>query len=147
MRHALATMLMALALLPCASPLQAQDRPAVDAPAAQDKPALPGVDELRRQLDAIPRKLAEDDDGRKLLDETAAIGTAADQVAARRSQELADIDSRLAGLGPAPEKGAPPMPPTWPSSAPAWPGSAAPWIPNSSWPAWYRWTRTSAATS
>ncbi|WP_234642100.1 DUF3772 domain-containing protein [Delftia tsuruhatensis] len=100
-------MLMALALLPCASPLQAQDRPAVDAPAAQDKPALPGVDELRRQLDAIPRKLAEDDDGRKLLDETAAIGTAADQVAARRSQELADIDSRLAGLGPAPEKGAP----------------------------------------
>ena len=65
------------------------------------------MDDLRKQLDAIPRKLAEDDDGRKLLDEAAAIGTAADQVAARRTEELADIDSRLAGLGPAPEKGAP----------------------------------------
>lgn len=91
----------------------AQNRPAATAPAtaasqpAQEAP-LPKVDDLRTQLDAIPQKLGEDDDGRKLLNDVNAIGTAAEQLAARRTEELADLDSRLAGLGPAPEKGAAP---------------------------------------
>ena len=76
-------------------------------PAAAEVP-LPSVDELRKQLDAIAPQLSEDDDGRKLLGDVNAIGKAAEQIAARRTEELADIDSRLAGLGPAPEKGAPP---------------------------------------
>ena len=76
-------------------------------PAATDVP-LPSVDELRKQLEAIPPQLGEDDDGRKLLGDVNAIGKAAEEIAARRTEELADIDSRLAGLGPAPEKGAPP---------------------------------------
>ncbi|WP_422845579.1 DUF3772 domain-containing protein [Acidovorax sp. M2(2025)] len=76
-------------------------------PAAPD-PELPGVDVLRQQLDAIPLKLSEADDGRKLLADVNAIGKAAEQLAARRTEALADIDSRLAGLGPAPAKGAPP---------------------------------------
>ncbi|MDP3227359.1 MAG: DUF3772 domain-containing protein [Acidovorax sp.] len=66
----------------------------------------PGVEDLRKQLDAIPQKLGEDDDGRKLLNDVNAIGSAAEQLAARRAEELADLDLRLAGLGPAPEKGA-----------------------------------------
>ncbi len=69
-------------------------------------PMPPSVDVLRKQLDAIPQKLSEDDDGRKLLAEVNAIGTAAEQLATSRAADLADIDSRLAGLGPAPEKGA-----------------------------------------
>lgn len=77
-------------------------------PATAEAPPLPTVDELRRQLDAIPPKLGEDDDGRKLLTEVNAIGKAAEQLASRRTEELADIDSRLAGLGPTPEKGATP---------------------------------------
>ncbi|WP_311223527.1 MULTISPECIES: DUF3772 domain-containing protein [unclassified Acidovorax] len=90
---------------------QAQSRPASPPAAAASSaaaaPQLPGVDVLRKQLDAIPPKLPEDDDGRKLLTEVNAIGSAAEQVASRRAEELADIDSRLSGLGPAPEKGAP----------------------------------------
>ncbi|MDR0226976.1 MAG: DUF3772 domain-containing protein [Burkholderiaceae bacterium] len=107
--HGLAAALKALALLLAlaSGPGLAQDRSPPAATAADGKPALPTVDELRKQLDAIPQKLGEDDDGRKLLAAIADIGTAADQVAARRATDLADIDSRLAGLGPAPEKGAP----------------------------------------
>ncbi len=107
LRALLAAALIALAVLAHAGASQAPQSPPAAASANDGRPALPSVDELRKQLDAIPRKLAEDDDGRKLLDEAAAIGTAADQVAARRAGELADIDSRLAGLGPAPDKGAP----------------------------------------
>ena len=73
-----------------------------------DKPPLPSVDDLRKQLDAVPLKLGEDDDGRKLLGDTNAIGAAAEQLVKRRADDLADIDSRLAGLGPTPEKGAAP---------------------------------------
>ena len=76
--------------------------------ATGDKPALPSVDELRKQLDAVPVKLGEDDDGRKLLGDTNAVGAAAELIIKRRTEDLADIDSRLAGLGPAPEKGATP---------------------------------------
>ncbi|WP_415842344.1 DUF3772 domain-containing protein, partial [Paracidovorax anthurii] len=68
---------------------------------------LPSVDELRKRLDAIPRKLGDEDDGRKLSNEVYAIGAAANQLVARRTVDLADLDSRLAGLGPTPEKGAP----------------------------------------
>lgn len=99
---------------------------------AADEPRLPSVEELRKQLDAVPQKLvpgdsagsgdsassnngsastagtASTDDGRKLLTEVNAIGTAAEQLARRRAEELADIDSRLAGLGPTPAKGAAP---------------------------------------
>lgn len=92
-----------------ASPAMAQaPTPARTASAAAEEPALPAVDELRRQLDAIPQKLGEDDDGRKLLADVNAIGKAAEQLTTRRAEALADIDSRLAGLGPAPAKGAPP---------------------------------------
>ena len=82
--------------------------PAASKPAAAELPPLPTVEALRRQLDAIPEELREGDDGRKLLADVNAIGTAAEQIASRRTEELADIDSRLAGLGPAPEKGATP---------------------------------------
>ena len=82
-------------------------RPGAPKPAAET-PQLPSVDELRKQLDAVPDKLKEDDDGRKLLNDVYAIGSSAEQLAARRTEELADLDSRLAGLGPTPEKGAAP---------------------------------------
>ncbi len=96
-----------------ATPAAAQDRAAVPPAAAASKPVdaepqLPSVDDLRKQLDALPQKLSEEDDGRKRLNEVYAIGSAAEQIAARRTEELADLDSRLAGLGPAPEKGAAP---------------------------------------
>lgn len=78
----------------------------VDLPKPEAPP--PGVDDLRKQLDAIPQKLSEDDDGRKLLNDVNAIGSAAEELAARRTEELADLDLRLAGLGPAPEKGVAP---------------------------------------
>ncbi|MDH4464114.1 MAG: DUF3772 domain-containing protein [Acidovorax sp.] len=81
---------------------------AASKPSAADEPRLPSVDELRRQLDAVPKKLGDEDDGRKLLGDVNAIGAAAEQLAARRTEELADIDSRLARLGPAPQKGAAP---------------------------------------
>ena len=66
-------------------PTLAQGRPASSdaAPtAAADKPGdngtpLPQVDALRKQLDAIPLKLGEPDDGRKLLADINAIGQAA----------------------------------------------------------------------
>ncbi len=82
---------------------------AAAAAAAADDPdvPLPSVDDLRKRLEAIPRKLGEDDDGRRLVNEAYAVGATAEQVVARRTSELADLDSRLAGLGPAPEKGAP----------------------------------------
>jgi len=90
----------------------AQNKPATAPTSAASQPGLelppPSVDDLRKQLDAIPQKLGEDDDGRKLLNDVNAIGNAAEQLAARRTEELADLDLRLAGLGPAPEKGAAP---------------------------------------
>lgn len=94
------------------SPAKAQGRtpapPAATASsAAGEKPELPSVDILRERFDAIPAKIDEEDDYRKWLSDVSAIGTAANQVAARRTEALADIDTRLAGLGPAPAKGAP----------------------------------------
>lgn len=91
----------------------AQNQPATPPAAAASQPASDAtpqlsVDELRKQLDAVPQKLGEDDDGRKLVTEVNAIGGSAEQLAARRTEELVDLDSRLAGLGPAPEKGAAP---------------------------------------
>ena len=90
-------------------PAQAENRTAATAAAEQsaDEPPLPPVDELRRQLDALPQKIGEQDDGRKLLAEVNAIGAAAERLAARRTADLADVDLRLSGLGPAPEKGSP----------------------------------------
>ena len=80
--------------------------------AAADKPGdngtpLPQVDALRKQLDAIPLKLGEPDDGRKLLADINAIGQAAERVVSHRGTELAEIDRRLEGLGPAPGSGGP----------------------------------------
>lgn len=114
--HALWCLAMALGLGGWGANAMAQPNPAPMASAATaaasrtngDKPPLPSVDELRKQLDAVPLQLGEDDDGRKLLGDTNAVGEAADQVIKRRTEDLADIDSRLAGLGPAPEKGAAP---------------------------------------
>ena len=90
-----------------AAPARAPTTAATASPPDAEAPP-PSVDELRKQLDAIPQKLGEDDDGRKLLNDVNAIGKAAEQLATRRTEELADLDSRLAGLGPAPEKGAAP---------------------------------------
>lgn len=106
-----ALLVLLLAPLPPLSAL-AQTRsaaaPAITASSATgEKPELPGVDALRERFDAIPTKLGEDDDYRQWLSDVAAIGTAATQVAARRAEALADLDTRLAGLGPAPAKGAP----------------------------------------
>ena len=114
--HALLCLAMALGLVgwnahALAQPNGANTASAPASPASRatgDKPPLPSVDELRKQLDAVPPKLGEDDDGRKLLGDTNAIGAAAEQVVKRRTEDLADIDSRLAGLGPTPEKGAAP---------------------------------------
>lgn len=99
-----------------AAPALAQTRPAAASASAptsatdhrgdEDAP-LPSVDDLRRQLDAVPSKLGEEDDGRKLLTEVTTIGTAAERLVAQRTTELADLDRRLEGLGPAPQKGAP----------------------------------------
>ena len=57
----------------------AQNNPATSTAAAAGQPASdaappPTVDELRKQLDAIPQKLGENDDGRKLIAEVNAIG-------------------------------------------------------------------------
>ncbi len=105
--------LLALWIVPIATaPALAQGR-SVIAPAAPassaagEKPELPSVDALRERFDSIPAKIGEDDDYRQWLSDVSAIGTAANQVAARRAEALADVDSRLAGLGPAPDKGAP----------------------------------------
>ncbi|GKS74603.1 DUF3772 domain-containing protein [Acidovorax sp. SUPP950] len=112
-RTLLAGLLVGLAL---SHPAAAQDRTAAasaPAPAASatapraGDPAPRSVDDLRKQLDAVPKKLDPDDDGRKLVNEVYAIGTAAEQLVAQRTEALADLDTRLAGLGPSPEKGAP----------------------------------------
>ncbi len=92
-------------------------------------PMPPSVDVLRKQLDAIPQKLSDDDDGRKLLADVNAIGTAAEQLATSRAADLADIDSRLAGLGRRPKRAPRPTRPTWPRSAPPSPSSAPPSMP------------------
>ncbi|WP_406622982.1 DUF3772 domain-containing protein [Acidovorax sp. SDU_ACID1] len=98
----------ALAGLPQARAAQAAP-PAAQATAAKadSEAPPPDVDELRRQLDAIPAQLGEDDDGRKLVARVNAIGTAAERLAALRAADLADVDLRLEGLGPAPDKGKP----------------------------------------
>lgn len=98
----------ALAGLPQARAAQAAP-PAAQATAAKadGEAPPPDVDELRRQLDAIPAQLGEDDDGRKLVARVNAIGTAAERLAALRAADLADVDLRLEGLGPAPDKGKP----------------------------------------
>lgn len=70
-------------------------------------PHVPSVDALRSRLDAVPVKLSDADDGRKLLAELNAIGAAAEQLVLRRTADLNDLDLRLQGLGPAPAKGAP----------------------------------------
>ncbi|AVP59138.1 DUF3772 domain-containing protein [Pulveribacter suum] len=90
---------------PAARPQAAASAPAASVSASDGQP-LPSVDELRRRLDAVPAKLDEEGDGRKLVGEANAIGTAAERLAAQRAADLADIDLRLQGLGPAPEKGA-----------------------------------------
>ncbi|WP_312790527.1 DUF3772 domain-containing protein [Diaphorobacter nitroreducens] len=115
-RHLWQWLVLACCLWLGGTPALAQTRPAA-APASaaasavdtlgEDNAPLPSVDELRKQLDAIPAKLGEEDDGRKLLTEVAAIGTAAERVVAQRTSDLADLDRRLEGLGPTPEKGAP----------------------------------------
>ncbi|SDC73685.1 Small-conductance mechanosensitive channel [Paracidovorax valerianellae] len=110
----LACLLMGLAAV---HPASAQDRAGANAPASSASatasapragdPVPRSVDDLRKQLDAVPKKLDPDDDGRKRVNEVYAIGTAAEQLVAQRTEELADLDTRLAGLGPSPEKGAP----------------------------------------
>jgi potassium efflux system protein len=102
----------ALSALLCAHTAQAAPPPQAAAQAATAKSdgtstPLPSVEGLRSQLDAIPQQLGESDDGRKRLSEVNAIGAAAERLATARAGELADLDLRLAGLGPAPERGAP----------------------------------------
>jgi len=83
------------------APMAAADRN------GNDGAPLPQVDELRKQLDTIPLRLDELDDGRKALADINTIGQTAERVVTRRSTELAELDKRLEGLGPAPEKGSP----------------------------------------
>lgn len=111
-----------LGLWLCAMPASAQTRAPVPAAAltatvnaaagavdthGADLAPLPSVDELRKQLDAAPAKIHGDEEARQLLTELSAIGTAAERVAAQRATDLADVDKRLEGLGPTPEKDAP----------------------------------------
>ncbi|WP_353236037.1 DUF3772 domain-containing protein, partial [Diaphorobacter ruginosibacter] len=72
-----------------------------------EAPPLPQPDELRKQLDAIPSKITEDADARTLLSQLSQISALARQIVKQRTEELADVDSRLAGLGPTPEGGSP----------------------------------------
>ena len=69
--------------------------------------ALPQPDDLRKQLDAVPSKLTEDIDAKKIFIQLGNIGLDADRLAKQRASDLADIDGRLAGLGPAPGKDSP----------------------------------------
>ncbi|MBS0469221.1 MAG: mechanosensitive ion channel family protein [Proteobacteria bacterium] len=86
---------------------------AAAAPAAADDKAsengapLPQVDALRKQLDAMPLKPGDLEEGRRLLTDVNAIAQAAERVIALRAGELAELDRRLEGLGPAPESGNP----------------------------------------
>lgn len=100
-----------LALLLAGLPAAARAAPAApwsaaSAPVGNAVP-LADVDELRRRLETIPTQLDPEDDGRRLISDINAIGSAAERLAAQRSTDLADIDLRLQGLGPAPQKGAP----------------------------------------
>ena len=88
------------------SPTARAPASASSAAQGEDKP-LPQPDDLRKQLDALPTKIDDENDGRKVLTQLAAIGLDADRLAKQRTDELADIDGRLAGLGPKPEAGAP----------------------------------------
>ena len=72
---------------------------------------LPQPDDLRKQLDAIPKQFEESADARKFLAQLNVLGASADRLAKKRTEELTDIDGRLTGLGPAPEKGSPAEPP------------------------------------
>ena len=100
-----------------APPAWAQSRPAAGIAAlgvaadtntnGNDSTPLPSVDELRKQLNAIPNTFDAPDDGRKLLTDINAIGEMAERVVNRRTAELVELDKRLDGLGPAPEKGSP----------------------------------------
>lgn len=112
-----------LALLLAGLPAAARAAPAApwsaaSAPVGNAVP-LADVDELRRRLETIPTQLDPEDDGRRLISDINAIGSAAERLAAQRSTDLADIDLRLQGLGPAPQKALPPTPRTSPSAAPA----------------------------
>ncbi|MDF1485906.1 DUF3772 domain-containing protein [Ramlibacter sp. H39-3-26] len=96
--------LLLLLALSWADPLlaaPAQPAAAATSPAAEP----PSVDTLRRRLEAIPTLPDDDAGSRARLDEIYAIGAAASQLAHSRAGDLADLDSRLAGLGPEPEKG------------------------------------------
>ncbi|HQQ70934.1 MAG TPA: DUF3772 domain-containing protein, partial [Alicycliphilus sp.] len=73
----------------------------------KDGPPLPQVDDLRKQLDAIPQKLDTFEDTRAMLTDMNAIGVAAGRVVTRRTADLVELDRRLEGLGPTPDKGAP----------------------------------------
>jgi len=81
--------------------------PVAPAPAESDGAPLATLDELRKRLDGLPEKLSEDDDGRRLVAEANAINAAAERLASQRNTELADVDARLQGLGPSPDKGTP----------------------------------------
>ncbi|QNP48009.1 DUF3772 domain-containing protein [Diaphorobacter aerolatus] len=70
-------------------------------------PPLPQPDDLRKQLESIPVKLNEEVDARKLLSQLMVIGTEADRIVKQRTEQLADLDSRLAGLGPTPDGATP----------------------------------------
>ena len=109
----LGALMLAWLLCLVAQPAAAEGRSAPGAAAVaadlggSDGTPLAQVDDLRRQLDAIPAELDEHDDGRATLADINAIGQAAERIVTRRSGELAELDKRLEGLGPAPEKGAP----------------------------------------
>ncbi|MEI7037955.1 DUF3772 domain-containing protein [Fulvimonas yonginensis] len=103
-----------LCLLLAATPLlHAQD-------AARGTPALPAaspdqtLDHLRSQLDQIKGALKGKPDDRTLAglrDTALAVQDQAEQLATALAPQMASLDARLAVLGPAPAKGAPPEAP------------------------------------
>ncbi|HET6805008.1 MAG TPA: DUF3772 domain-containing protein [Frateuria sp.] len=94
-----------LAALPA---LHAQDAPATTPPAVAPAQVL---DDLRGQLDTIKSTLKDKPDDRTLADlRTAALAVQdqAGQLATTLAPQMDSLDARLAVLGPAPAKGAPP---------------------------------------
>ena len=109
---ALLALLLGLGIAPAAYS-QTQDTPrtpiaaAVNGNGSAAEAPLPLPDDLRKQLGAIPAQFEESSDARKYLAQLNVIGANADRLAKKRTEELADIDGLLTGLGPAPEKGSP----------------------------------------
>src|SRR5690348_7365303 len=101
-------LLLCLLLATCA-PLHAQS--AAPNPTAPAVPPAQMLDDLRGQLDAVKTALKGKPDNHALADLQSTALTVqdqAEQLAATLAPQMSSLDARLAVLGPAPAKGAPP---------------------------------------